>query len=79
MKNELEYVRDWAKGEIQAGRVPSSSWYQHVRLIEAADALLHDISVMPNLAQSEHRPKLHLHGDRELRAQRLHAIRGGRH
>ena len=52
MKNELEHVRDWAKGEIQAGRVPPSSWEQHVKLIEAADALLHDISVMPNLAQT---------------------------
>jgi hypothetical protein len=68
MKNELEHVRDWAKGEIQAGRVPPSSWEQHVKLIEAADALLHDISVMPSLAQTARRPTLH-----------LHAIRGGRH
>ena len=79
MKKELEHVRDWAKGEIQAGRVPPSSWYQHITLIEAADALLHDISVMPNPAQSAHRPSSHLDGDRELRSKRLHAIRGGRH
>ena len=50
MKNELEHVRDWAKGEIQAGRLPPSPWYKHIKLIEAADALLHDISVMPNRA-----------------------------
>ena len=56
MKNEREHVRDWAKGEIQAVRVPPpSSWYQHIKLIEAADALLHDIiSQMPNLALSRH-------------------------
>ena len=68
MKNELEHVRDWAEGEIQAGRVPSSSWEQHVKLIDAADAVLHDTSVMHNLAQTAHRPTLH-----------LHAMRGGRH
>lgn len=80
MKNELEHVRDWAKGEILDGRVPPSSWYQHVKLIEAADAILHDISVMTDAAQSGHRPERHLdgRGDRELRAQRLHTIPGGR-
>ena len=31
-----------------AGHVPPSSWYQHIKLIEAADAF-HDISVMPNV------------------------------
>jgi hypothetical protein len=81
VKNELEHVRDWAKGEILDGRVPPSSWYQHVKLIEAADAILHDISVMANVARSGHRPERRLEGrgNGEPRGQKLHAIRGGRH
>ena len=54
MKHELERVRDWAKGKIRTGSDPNS-WEKHVKLIEAADALLHDMSVSANsdeLAQS---------------------------
>jgi len=45
VKNELEKVREWAVARIKAGDVPDWSWDQHVKLIEAADALLHDMSV----------------------------------
>jgi len=45
VKNELEKVRDWAEARIKSGDVPDWSWQQHVTLIEALDAMLHDISV----------------------------------
>jgi hypothetical protein len=45
VKNDLQKVRDWAAARIKAGNVPDWSWHRHVKLIEAVDAVLHDISV----------------------------------
>jgi len=45
VKSELERVRDWAEARIKSGDAPDWSWEQHVKLIEAADALLHDMAV----------------------------------
>jgi len=59
MKNELERVRDWAKGEIQSRSVPAWSWDQYVKLIEAADAILHDMSVTANYSKSAQRRGRH--------------------
>lgn len=46
MRNELEHARDQAKTRMQAGGIPDWSWYHHVALIEAIDAVLHDMSLM---------------------------------
>ena len=48
MKTELQRVRAMAEARIKAGDVPDWSWQQHVQLIEAVDAMLHDISVAEN-------------------------------
>jgi len=39
-----------AEARLKAGNVPDWSWQQHVQLIEAVDAMLHDMSV----AESAH-------------------------
>jgi hypothetical protein len=48
VKNELERMRNWAAARLRSGAVPDQSWPQHVRLIEALDDMLHDISVAEN-------------------------------
>jgi hypothetical protein len=50
MTDELKRVRDWARDEVRSGRVPNVLWYQHIKLIEAADDLLHEMRVATNLA-----------------------------
>ncbi len=45
MRDELERVRDWAKGQIGTGSEAPASWDQYVTLIESADAILHEIAV----------------------------------
>ena len=45
MKDDLERVRGWAEARIKAGDVPDWSWRHHVELVEAIDAVLHDLSV----------------------------------
>jgi len=61
MKNDLQKVRDWAAARIKAGNVPDWSWHRHVKLIEAVDAVLHDISV----ASASSSPRRH--SGRDLR------------
>jgi hypothetical protein len=38
-------MRHWAESRLRAGAVPDESWQHHVQLIEALDAVLHDIAV----------------------------------
>ena len=45
MKGDLQKVRALAEARLKSGNVPDWSWPQHVQLIEAVDAMLHDISV----------------------------------
>lgn len=45
MKSDLQKVRALAEARLKSGNVPDWSWPQHVQLIEAVDAMLHDISV----------------------------------
>jgi len=52
VKNDLEKVRDWAEARIKAGNVPDWSWDRHVKLIEAVDAVLHDMSVANEASRS---------------------------
>jgi hypothetical protein len=49
MRDELERVRDWAKGQIKIGSEAPASWDQYVTLIESADAILHEMAVAANL------------------------------
>ena len=75
VKNELEKVRDWAEARIKSGNVPDWSWQQHVTLIEALDAMLHDISVSNDPPGATYRPARNLRlveriGERNLDARR---------
>ena len=49
MRDELEHVRDWAKGQIRIGSQAPASWDQYVTLIESADAILHEMAVAANV------------------------------
>jgi hypothetical protein len=53
LKTELQRVRAMAEARIKAGSVPAWSWQQHVQLIEAVDAMLHDISVAENVRHAK--------------------------
>lgn len=60
---KLQEILDWAKGKIASGAEPPWAWYQYMKLIEAADAILNGMGcVTPkeNLQQSEQRPGTHL-------------------
>ena len=48
LKTELQRVRAMAEARIKSGSIPDWSWQQHVQLIEAVDAMLHDISLAEN-------------------------------
>ncbi len=51
MRDELEHVRDWAKGQIRIGSEAPASWDQYVTLIESADAILHEMAVVDSLPE----------------------------
>ena len=57
MRDELERVRDWAKGQIRIGSKAPASWGQYVTLIESADAILHEMAVTANLPEMALPPK----------------------
>ena len=46
-------VRALAEARLKSGNVPDWSWPQHVQLIEAVDAILHDISVSETAPQAK--------------------------
>ena len=63
MDKALMDIRDWAKNKIASGAEPPWAWYQYMKLIEAADAILAGMGcVTPkeNLQQSEQRSGTHL-------------------
>lgn len=63
MEPDLIAVREWAKNKIAAGDEPPWSWYQHMKLIEALDAILAgQASVSPtgNLQRSDTHLGTHL-------------------
>ncbi|WP_119299813.1 hypothetical protein [Dongia deserti] len=74
MKDELERIRDWAKEKIQGGNEPPWSWYQHMKLIEAAEAILAGMATTAALPDGAERPERHLRlvgsGDQQETAQR---------
>jgi hypothetical protein len=51
VKSDLQKVRALAEARLKSGNVPDWSWSQHVQLIEAVDAMLHDISVSETAPQ----------------------------
>lgn len=40
MRKELERVRAWAQEKLQGGNEPPWAWYQYMKLVETADAIL---------------------------------------
>jgi hypothetical protein len=44
-RNELERCRDWAIAKVTTGNEPPWSWYQHMKLREALDAILAGMDV----------------------------------
>jgi hypothetical protein len=53
VKSDLQKVRALAEARLKSGSVPDWSWPQHVQLIEAVDAMLHDISVAETAPQTK--------------------------
>jgi len=53
VKSDLQKVRALAEARLKSGNVPDWSWSQHVQLIEAVDAMLHDISVSETAPQAK--------------------------
>jgi hypothetical protein len=51
MRDDLERVRDWAKGQTRIGSEAPASWDQYVTLIESADAILHEMAVAASLPE----------------------------
>jgi hypothetical protein len=45
-------MRHWAEARLRAGAVPDESWQHHVQLIEALDAVLHDVAVAEGASRS---------------------------
>ena len=54
MKTQLKELRAMAESQLRSGTVPDWSWTQHVQLIEAVDAMLHNISVAETAPQARH-------------------------
>jgi hypothetical protein len=56
---DLERVREWADSKIASGSEPPFAWYQYMKLVEAADAILGGFKMtMPgDSQQSESRPE----------------------
>jgi hypothetical protein len=52
VRRELEKMRHWAEARLKAGAVPDESWQHHVQLIEALDAVLHDVAVAEGASRS---------------------------
>ncbi|MGO9056381.1 MAG: hypothetical protein ACLQU2_03225 [Candidatus Binataceae bacterium] len=43
---ELKRIREWAQSKIDTGAEPPFAWYQYMKLIEAADAILRGFSIV---------------------------------
>lgn len=54
VKTQLKELRALAETRLKSGAVPGWSWPQHVQLIEAVDAMLHDLSVAETAVQARH-------------------------
>jgi hypothetical protein len=52
-RNELERCRDWAIAKVTTGNEPPWSWYQHMKLREALDAILAGMDVTQPMEGSQ--------------------------
>ena len=63
MESQLREVREWANTKAQSGQEPPWAWYQYMKLVETADAILSGMaSTMPQEGsqQPESHPATHL-------------------
>lgn len=62
MKDRLIEVRQWAHEKLQGGSEPPWAWYQYMKLVETADAILAgmEAATTENSQQSDQRPGRHL-------------------
>ena len=61
--HQMQDVRQWAKDKIAGGQEPPWSWYQHMKLIDAIDAILGGAEctvTMENSQQSESHQDVYL-------------------
>lgn len=61
--HQLKDVRQWAKDKIAGGQEPPWSWYQHMKLVDAIDAILGGAKctiTTENLPQSDSHQDAHL-------------------
>ena len=61
-KDKLIEIRQWARDKIQSGREPPWAWYQYMKLMEAADAILAGMGAITteNSQQSDQPRERHL-------------------
>lgn len=52
MEKELLAVREWAKAKLAAGQEPPWAWYQYMKLLEAADAILAGMAATTQMGNS---------------------------
>lgn len=64
MQQELIQVRDWAKAKLEAGQEPPWAWYQYMKLVETANAIL---AGMAATSPRESSPQLDEHQEMHLR------------
>ena len=59
---QLQQVRDWAQAKINTGAEPPWAWYQYMKLVETADAILSGMAATTtaNSPQSDQHPEKHL-------------------
>lgn len=58
---DLKRVRQWSQDKIQAGSEPPWAWYQHMKLVDAVNAILEGIA-----ATTEHSQQSAPHSGRHL-------------
>ena len=53
-RDELQRVLDWTSARLKAGSEPPWSWYQHMKLREALEAIISEMEpeIRPRMADS---------------------------
>jgi len=63
LRKELERIREWANEKAQSGQEPPWAWFQYMKLVETADAILAGMDAtitQPDLQGSPPRSETHL-------------------
>ena len=58
VREKLEDIRMWAQAKVEAGSDPPWAWYQYMKLIEAANAILKGMDATATMASSQQSAKL---------------------